>query len=224
MKVIISGASRGIGQQMVRYFLLKKYKVIAIARTYKIKDDFFNPLFEFHSIDFEDIEIAESKIKLIYQLHQDVNIIINNVGMYKEEEMHKMQTSSLTKMLNCNLQSAILLTQPYLQQFKSLNNGIIIHIGSTLSTQVLTQAASYTISKHALRAYHELLIDFFKNSQVKVTLINPGFINTSSWDGIEAEKETFIQEEDMIRAIDFILQNPEYININELNIKPVIYK
>jgi NADP-dependent 3-hydroxy acid dehydrogenase YdfG len=127
-------------------------------------------------------------------------------------------------MLNCNLQSAILLTQPYLQQFKSLNNGIIIHIGSTLSTQVLTQAASYTISKHALRAYHELLIDFFKNSQVKVTLINPGFINTSSWDGIEAEKETFIQEEDMIRAIDFILQNPEYININELNIKPVIYK
>ena len=82
-------------------------------------------------------------------------------------------------------------------------------------------AATYTISKHALKGFNDVLREEMREHQVKVTAIYPGSINTSSWEGIAATREKLVQPEDICEVIKTCITISKNANIEEIIIKPL---
>jgi NADP-dependent 3-hydroxy acid dehydrogenase YdfG len=82
-------------------------------------------------------------------------------------------------------------------------------------------AATYTISKHALKGFNDVLREEMREYGVKVTAIYPGSINTSSWEGIVAPKELFVQPDDIVNIVKTCLHTSKNANIEEIVIKPL---
>ena len=124
-------------------------------------------------------------------------------------------------MLNTNLNSAYYITKHIAVNMGNNNNGHIFNICSVLSLSPRVDAATYTISKHALKGFNDVLREEMREHNVKVTAIYPGSINTSSWEGIEAPKEKFVQPEDIAKTVKTCLQISKNANIEEVVIKPL---
>ena len=85
-------------------------------------------------------------------------------------------------------------------------------------------AASYSISKFALKGYNDLLRESLKSHGIKVMALYPGAMNTSSWDETSANKDNMIQMEDMARTILTSLELSENATFDEIvinNLKEV---
>ena len=124
-------------------------------------------------------------------------------------------------MLNTNLNSAYYITKHTAVNMGNNNNGHIFNICSVLSLSPRVDAATYTISKHALKGFNDVLREEMREHNVKVTAIYPGSINTSSWEGIEAPKDNFVQPEDIAKIVKTCLQISKNANIEEVVIKPL---
>ena len=67
------------------------------------------------------------------------------------------------------------------------------------------------------------LLDFlnrFKTPEIKSTIIYPGSMNTSSWDGLEVDREKFIQPSDITSLIDLLLNLSPNAWVEEITIRP----
>ena len=63
----------------------------------------------------------------------DIDILVNNVGVYEEDSLDDLSENGLMNMFNVNFFSAMRLTQPFLPEFKKRKSGHIINICSVLS-------------------------------------------------------------------------------------------
>jgi short-subunit dehydrogenase len=84
---------------------------------------------------------------------------------------------------------------------------------------VRRRAVSYTISKQALYTYTKILREEMRRSNVKVTAILPGSTNTSSWDGLDAPVDDFVQPEDVANGVIMAINSNGMVE--DLEIKPV---
>ena len=82
--------------------------------------------------------------------------------------------------------------------------------------------ASYSISKHALKAWNDSLREELRTKSVKVTAIYPGAMNTSSWDEVEnVERQKMIQVEDVAKLIRQLIEIGESTLVEEIRLSPL---
>ena len=134
--------------------------------------------------------------------------------------LEETNIEQVNRMLAINFKAAFSITQGLLNVFKSQKSGTIINIGSIVTEQPRKDISAYTISKFALQGYTKVLTDELKDFGIKVTEIIPGSINTSSWDGIEAPKEEFVQTKDLIDATEMILKSSLGANFEQIIVRP----
>ena len=70
----------------------------------------------------------------------DIDILVNNVGVYEEDSLDDLSENGLMNMFNVNFFSAMRLTQPFLPEFKKRKSGHIINICSVLSKKMRKRA------------------------------------------------------------------------------------
>ena len=134
-----------------------------------------------------------------------------------EQEWLQLQVE---KLLNVNFKATFNITQAYLNDFKNQQSGSIINIGSIVTEQPRKDIAAYTISKFALQGYTKLLCDELKDFGVKVTEVISGSINTSSWDGIDAPKQDFVQPADIVNTIKMVINSSKGANFEQIIVRP----
>ncbi len=107
--------------------------------------------------------------------------------------------------------------------FKNQKAGHIFTLGSLLSVKLRTGAAYYTISKHALRTWHQLLFDYTRDYNIKSTLVLPSSTITASW-GEQPNEEEFIQPSQVADAIWNCFQLKDAAVVDEISIKTISKK
>lgn len=227
MVAVISGATKGLGKAIALALAQQGYSLALTARNSsdldKLNDEIsrnFNvDVFSF-TADLSDKTQTLEFANKILKKYKSIDVLINNVGRYDVDRITD-ENVDFEFMMKVNLNSAYYLSKNISANMCQNNKGHIFNICSVLSFSTRANAASYTISKHALKGFNDVLREEMREYGVKVTAIYPGSINTTSWEGIMAPKELFVQTEDIVGIIKACLKTSKNANIEEVVIKPL---
>lgn len=204
---IVTGSSRGLGKSIAIRLAQEGYHVCISARNEKELKALASYIdretagsARWDVLDYSDPSQASAYGQSLLHSLDGIDILVNNVGIYTMDEvigdMHELDLQ-----LAVNFRSPFELTQNLLGVFKDQGSGSIFNIASVVNRYPRSSAASYSIAKAAFYAYHRLLHQSLKPHGIKVTAFLPASVNTSSWEGIDAPKEGFIQPEDIAALI-----------------------
>lgn len=227
MRILISGASKGLGKSLAKELAAAAYDLILVARSKLLLEELKQELIDNYQVDVQVIQADLSK-KDSYQLletnfkaigHPDV--VINNLGIYLEDEITQLNVETIDQQLELNFKSAVRITQLVEPYFKQKKAGIILNINSVMGIEAKSRAVSYSISKHALKAWSDTLRESYREFGVKVCSIYPGAINTTSWDGLEVDRSKMIQKEDIAKLVVSVLSLGPSTLVEEIRLSPL---
>jgi short-subunit dehydrogenase len=173
-KVLITGASKGIGKAIAKALLNLGYIVIGTSRDpenikYKIEG------LEYVKLDLNDEQSIEDCIEKIGR----VDVLINNVGQSQIGAAEELSLEEIKKMFQTNLLGTIKLTQGFLPEMRKKRSGLIINIGSLVGRFAIPFQSIHAASKSALAAFSWSLRNEVMSYGVKVVVIEPNDINTT---------------------------------------------
>lgn len=179
MKVLITGASSGIGYDMARVLSKKGYDIIAVARRQdkleKLKNE-LNTKVEIVCCDVSDIE----QCKMLEKYADEVDILINNAGFGVFGEFCENDLDKELKMIDTNIRAVHILTKIFVQEFKKKNSGYILNVASLAAFFPGPLFAAYYASKsYVLRMSQAISEELRKtNSNVQISVLCPGPVHT----------------------------------------------
>jgi short-subunit dehydrogenase len=208
-RAIVTGSSRGLGFEIARTLLEEGMSVSVVARNQVDLDRTLKHL-KPAAKDSEvmgfvaDLSLSagiEAYCRHVKDKWETVDVIVNNVGIYSEDSADQDISINLLRMIEVNLFAAVRITGSFLDVMKKRKAGHIINIVSIAAKNLRPEAASYSISKSALRAWTDVLRESLRSQGIRVTGLYPGPMNTSSWDGSAADTSKMIQTGDVTRVI-----------------------
>ncbi len=173
MKVLITGASRGIGRATAELLSKKGYTVFGTTRFPEKYEGKIRGV----KLIYLDMNKPET-IDKVPKITGEIDILINNAGKTVIGSMEETPIEKVLEYLWKNLVGHIKLTQYYIPYMRKRGNGFIINIGSLASEVVVPFNTLYSITKFAFKAYSLGLRQELSPFGVKVILIEPGYINT----------------------------------------------
>jgi 3-oxoacyl-[acyl-carrier protein] reductase len=227
MVAVISGATKGVGKALAIALAKEGFSLALNARNKNDLEQLQSELLRNYSSnvfiyvgDLSDKNTALDFSSKVLSEFKNIDVLINNVGKYDLDKITD-DGVDLDDMMKTNLNSAYYLTKHLSINMCKNGKGHIFNICSVLSLMPRSTAATYTISKHALKGFNDVLREEMREYGVKVTAIYPGSINTSSWEGIVAPKELFVQPDDIVNIVKTCLHTSKNANIEEIVIKPL---
>jgi NAD(P)-dependent dehydrogenase (short-subunit alcohol dehydrogenase family) len=228
MKVVLSGATSGIGKAIAIELANAGFSVAFIARSKEKAEDLISILAKSDSQkhfympgDHTRQAVIDEFCNEIKLRWKEPDIIINNAGVYESGLASEMSEALLMSQLDRNFWHAFRITQPWLNVFKKRGSGNIIFIGSVVTKQARSGAAAYTISKGLLDQYAHVLAEELRDFGVAVTRIVPGSVNTPSWDQGSVPQELFVQPQEIARLVISLLKLSKTSWLEEVIIRPL---
>ncbi|MET3981653.1 short-subunit dehydrogenase [Mucilaginibacter sp. UYP25] len=149
-----------------------------------------------------------------------VDIIVNNVGMYKHVSILNDSEDSFQKQIDTNLLPTYELYRFFGKRMVSVGKGHIFNICSVAAINPIAEAGMYSVTKYALLGLNKVMRLETQGHGVKVTAVIPGSTLTDSWKGVEVDKNTMVLPEDVASAIVNILNMSAGASVDEVVIKP----
>lgn len=182
-RVWITGASSGIGEALVYEMAKAGAHVILSARTEKelerVRTTCDSP--EKHVViplDLERYFELEDKANTVWEQQGPIDILIHCGGISQRYLAVESHLELDKKIIDINFFGAVALTRPVLQKMLQRNSGHIAVVSSILGLYGMQTRTAYSASKHALRGYFESLRNELFKTDIGITLIYPGYINT----------------------------------------------
>lgn len=182
MKVLITGASSGIGRDMARYLSGKGFDLILTARNTQKLEALKKTLKTNVEIISSDLS-EENAPFLLYKKCRSKNIdfLINNAGYGIFGEFDKTDILDELDMINVNIRAMHILTKLFLRDFKRRNYGMILNVASSAGFMTGPLMSSYYATKNyvlrlSMAIYEELRRS---GSNVKISVFCPGPVDTN---------------------------------------------
>lgn len=184
MKVLITGASSGIGRDMARVFASKGYHLVLVARNEEQLKELAKELKETNQIEVETIAMDLSVVENCKELHkkvQDVDILINNAGFGDCGNFTKTSLDKEISMINTNVVAYHILMKLYLIDMKAKGNGKILNVASIAGFMPGPLMSTYYATKAYIVRISESIREELKKekSKVKISILCPGPVSTN---------------------------------------------
>lgn len=182
MKVMITGASSGIGKDFAKSFAERGDELFLVARSKNKLEKIKKELSTQVNIIVLDLSNSSNCIKLYNQVKQEnIDILINNAGFGVFGEFEKTSLDKELEMIDLNIKAVHILTKLFYTDFKNRNQGYILNVASSASFLPGPLMASYYATKaYVLRLtealYEELRVD---KKHVYVGSLCPGPVDTN---------------------------------------------
>jgi len=171
-KIIISGASRGLGKDLAEY-LAKEYSVVTFARNDATFDS--SNITHISGVDVKKFD----NFNLISKHLKNANGLINNVGMAYDGILATQGLESIENMIDVNLLSIINLTKKYLRlRMQQRKSGNIITISSIISLNGFSGLAVYSATKGALNSLTKSLAREMGPKKFRFNAVLPGYFES----------------------------------------------
>ncbi|MCE2756533.1 MAG: SDR family oxidoreductase [Bacteroidota bacterium] len=208
MNVVITGASRGIGKTIAEHFAQKGANLFLCSRNMEKTMAWQQSLMKQYQIsissfnaDLSNLEEAKSFASHVLHATSQIDILINNTGIYEPGATYNEPEGQLEKMLKVNLLSAYHLTRALIGPMIERKAGHVFNICSIASLKAYPNGGSYSISKWALDGFSKNLREEMKAFNIKVTTVYPGATLTSSWDGMDIDPQRILETDDIAKMI-----------------------
>lgn len=209
MNVIITGATKGIGQAIAEHFAAAAYDIVACARRKedleKMKVD-FGSRFPGISVRIRVADIGKpDEVKAFGQWIIDTGImadvLVNNAGYFVPGTIYEEEEGTIEKMMEVNVYAAYHLIRKLIPGMMQRKQGHIFNICSIAAFQPLANVGSYGISKFALLGLTKHLREEMKPYGIKVTAVLPGATFSGSWEGSEIKPERIMDVNDVAKMV-----------------------
>ena len=200
---LITGGSRGIGKACVELFAkanadiaftYNKNKTSADNLISKISD---NKNIKAYSTDLQNRRAIENTVSEIIRDFGKIDILINNVGIWKYGESDKLSTEDWEETLKINLTGTFLFTKSVIPAMKKNNFGRIISITSTAGQRGEAFHSHYAASKGGVISFTKSLAAELGMFNITVNSVAPGWVLTDMTEDVFADekyKEKVINE------------------------------
>ena len=182
MKVLITGASSGIGRDLAREFAKLKYDLVLVARNEERLKEIKEELEKFVkvSIIIADLQ-KEENCKMVYEKEKNIDILVNNAGFGVFGEFIDTDLEREISLINTNITAVHILTKLYLKDMTKRNSGIILNVSSIAGSMPGPLMCAYYASKaYVLRLSEGIREELKKQkSKVQISVLQPGPVNTN---------------------------------------------
>lgn len=219
--VVVTGAGRGIGQEIARAFASQGAKVALISRSESSCGGAAEEINKIHPssctaypVDVADHEAVQALAKKIGDEMGAVNILINNAGVTRDGLLMRMKEDDWDTVLDTNLKGAFNTVKAFMRPLMKVENSRIINIASVIGLIGNAGQANYSASKAGLIGFTKAVARELAGRAVTCNAIAPGFITTDMTDELpENVKEAVIGKiplasfgttEDIAQAVLFL--------------------
>ena len=184
MKVLITGASSGIGRDMARVFASKGYNLVLVARNKEELERLAEELNKKNQIQVETIAMDLSKVENCKELHKkvkDIDILINNAGFGDCGNFTKTSLEKEISMIDTNIVAYHTLMKLYLVDMKQRGAGKILNVASIAGFMPGPLMSTYYATKAYIVRISESIREELKKekSKVQISILCPGPVETN---------------------------------------------
>jgi NADP-dependent 3-hydroxy acid dehydrogenase YdfG len=216
--VLITGAASGIGRATALMLLEEGAKVFDFSNKNLLSEEITHE--NLHS--FRGDVSVEASVKEGFAACLDVfgtvDVLLNNAGLgLLSTDLSTTELDVFEVMMNVNVKGVFLCNREALKIMKPHGSGHILTLISMAGQRTNPNAPLYCASKFGARGLSSGLADQALKLGIKVTDINPGPTDSNYWGDRQVPREKFLKVEDVARVIIFVLSQPDYVVIREIN-------
>ncbi len=183
-KIIITGASSGIGMSLAKEFYNRGYDLGIMARREAILENFSKELTGkgnvfYQTIDLNDDSTIVNNINSLISKMGGLDIFVANAGMNGITPVGKDKYPEIKEIITTNLISTILSIDTCVKYFRTQKKGQVVGISSFSAFKAIPGNGAYSGSKAGLSNYLDAIYMELMNKNIKVTTVHPGFIKTA---------------------------------------------
>ena len=235
-KVLITGATGGIGNSLVEKFVKSEATVCASGTNEEklndLKKKFPNIHIERFKLDNHD-KIDEFVDKIDKNL-KGLDILINNAGITLDNLAIRLTEENWKKVLDINLTSSFLMCKYAIKKMLKNKYGKIINITSVVGHTGNLGQANYAASKAGIIAFSKSLAIEYAKKNININCVSPGFIKTEMTDQINDEFRKILiskipsgdlgKAEDISNCVVFLASDmSNYINGETIHVNGGMY-
>lgn len=216
--VFITGASSGIGKSSAEMLLAEGAKVFDFSRTNKLSDSINHANLVSFKGDVSSEQDVIAGFAACVEAFGTVDVLLNNAGIgLVSADLSNTDLETFEQMMDINVKGVFLCNREALKIMKAKESGHIMTVISMAGQRTNPNAPIYCASKFAARGLNSGLGDQVLKLGIKVTDVNPGPTDSNYWGDRKVAREKFLKPEDVARVIVFVLNQPEYVLIREIN-------
>ena len=235
-KILITGATGGIGHSLVKKFY-EQGSIVLATGTNENKLDLLQK--EFKNIKIKSFKLDQhSEIeKFINTSHSElegIDVLINNAGITLDNLAIRLTDENWKKVIDINLTSTFLMCKNTIKKMLKTKQGKIINITSIVAHTGNLGQANYAASKAGIIGFSKSLAIEYARKNININCISPGFIRTAMTDKIDDKfKEVIISKipsarlgepDDIANAVLFLSSDhSNYINGETLHVNGGMY-
>ena len=235
-KILITGATGGIGFSLVKTFSELGAKILASGTNQEKLDNLVKQFPNIHIIKFklDDHEKIEEFINQATKTLDGLDILVNNAGITLDNLSIRLSENDWKKVLDINLTSSFLMCKNAIKKMLKKKYGKIINITSIVGHTGNLGQANYSASKAGIIAFSKTLAIEYAKKNININCVSPGFIQTDMTAKINDEfKKILISKipsgelgtgEDVSNCVAFLASDmARYINGETIHVNGGMY-
>jgi len=227
-RVIVTGASKGIGLAIAQSLYSEGAHVLICAREQKKVDEAAAEISGGEGGKIAGISADVSRFEDVQRIFQEadtlfggLDILINNAGFGVFHPTAEITVEDWDKLIATNLSGAFYCSKEALARFKQSGGGQIVNLSSLAGKNPFAGGAAYNASKFGLNGFSEAMMLDHRTDGVRVSYVMPGSVDTE-FGGKEVKKKSSwkIAPEDIAEIVLGILKMPGRTLISRVEVRP----
>ena len=235
-KVLITGATGGIGNSLVEKFYNLGSTVVATGtnseKLANLKKKF--PKIYIEKFKLNEHDKIEEFVEKVEKKIEGLDILVNNAGITLDNLSIRLTEENWKKVLDINLTSSFLMCKHVIKKMLRNKYGKIINITSIVAHTGNLGQANYAASKAGIVAFSKSLALEYAKKNININCVSPGFIKTNMTDKISEDfKKILISKipsgdlgtgEDVSNCVAFLASDEaKYINGETIHVNGGMY-
>jgi 3-oxoacyl-[acyl-carrier protein] reductase len=236
--ILITGANRGIGHNILKKISNNGYTVIGTSRSESGLENISNTLENTNGegmiMDVTNQESIDQAVSNIKEKYGVIYGLVNNAGITQDNLLMRMTDKEWSSVIDTNLTSLYRVTKSVVKDMMKARIGRIINIGSIVGLIGNAGQSNYSATKAGLLGFTKSLARELSSRNINVNSVSPGFIETDmtkalSSDQIEALTRNIplgriASPEEVSNVINFLLSDESsYITGENINVNGGLY-
>ncbi|MFM2233121.1 MAG: hypothetical protein RJB31_1822 [Bacteroidota bacterium] len=225
-KVVVAGATGGIGSSLVKLLVQSGAEVFITGRSNEKLSNIAAahgiPASHLLAIDISNGAEMELLAGTVLSQLGTPDILINLAGIGIIKPMEQLSLDDFSRSIQTNLVGAFLFVKSFLPAMKEVKKGLIINVPGVLGKVPMAGAAAYSASKYGIVGMMQSIREELKRTEIRITNLFLGGVDSPFWDEIDlrVQKDKMIREEEAARSIWFLCQQPASGVVSEMVLQP----
>jgi 3-oxoacyl-[acyl-carrier protein] reductase len=213
--LVVTGASSGVGEALVRRLAGQGRRVYAVARSAeklrRLEKEVPDCIVAV-PLDVTDAAAVRTVIERI-ESERPIDALVNNAAIYQRTPFAEQALRKVDEIIDTNVKGTLYPTHAVLPAMIRRKRGRIVMVNSVAGTRGIVNEAVYCAGKHAIIGFSDALMQELIPHNIQVAVLNPGGIDTPLWnrDGnsYPGDKTKLLKPEEVAEMVQFVLDAPD---------------